>query len=72
LHGFEINKPKRGYVDASGEAVPPEEGDLRVPLPFIPRAPRADRRKGRLLLKRLMWIHRILGSDIFLSELRLS
>ena len=40
---------KNGYLDASGEAVPPEDGDLRVPLPFIPRAPKAYRRKGRLL-----------------------
>jgi hypothetical protein len=39
----------RGYDDASGEAGPPEEDDLSVPLPFIPRAPKAYRREGRLL-----------------------
>lgn len=44
---------KKGYVDASGEVSLPEdfdsEDDLSVPMPFRPRAPKAYRRKGRLL-----------------------
>lgn len=41
---------ERGYVMANGEASSPEdEEDLSVPQPFIPRAPKAYRRKGRLL-----------------------
>ena len=43
----------KGFVDASGEASVPEdfdsEDDLSVPMPFRPRAPKAYRRKGRLL-----------------------
>ena len=41
---------ERGYVMANGEASSPEdEEDLSVTQPFIPRAPKAYRRKGRLL-----------------------
>ena len=40
---------KKGYVDASGEASVPEDFDSDVPMPFRPRAPKAYRRKGRLL-----------------------
>jgi len=40
---------KRGYVAREGEVSLPEEDDASVPLPFIPRAPKAYRRKGRLL-----------------------
>jgi len=44
---------KKGFVDASGEASVPDhfdsEDDLSVPMPFRPRAPKAYRRKGRLL-----------------------
>jgi len=40
---------KKGYVTASGEAAPPEDFDSDVPMPFRPRAPKAYRRKGRLL-----------------------
>ena len=41
------------FVMVSGEASVPEdfdsEDDLSVPIPFRPRAPKACRRKGRLL-----------------------
>jgi hypothetical protein len=40
---------KKGYVTASGEASVPEDIDSDVPMPFRPRAPKAYRRKGRLL-----------------------
>jgi hypothetical protein len=44
---------KKGYVDGSGEASVPEDFDSTdessVPMPFRPRAPKAYRRKGRLL-----------------------
>lgn len=40
---------KKGYVEASGEANVPENIDSDVPMPFRPRAPKAYRRKGRLL-----------------------
>ncbi len=44
---------KKGFVMVSGEASVPEdfdsEDDLSVPMPFRPRAPKAYRRKGRLL-----------------------
>jgi hypothetical protein len=40
---------KKGYVNASGEASVPEDFDSDVPMPFRPRAPKAYRRKGRLL-----------------------
>jgi hypothetical protein len=40
---------KKGYVDASGEVSLPEDNDCDVPMPFRPRAPKAYRRKGRLL-----------------------
>jgi hypothetical protein len=40
---------KKGYVDASGEASVPEDNDCDVPMPFRPRAPKAYRRKGRIL-----------------------
>ena len=43
----------KGFVMDSGEASVPEdfdsEDDLSVPMPFRPRAPKAYRRKGRLL-----------------------
>jgi hypothetical protein len=40
---------KKGYVTASGEASEPEDIDSDVPMPFRPMAPKAYRRKGRLL-----------------------
>ena len=41
---------ERGYVMTNGEVSSPEdEEDLSVTQPFIPRAPKAYRRKGRLL-----------------------
>jgi hypothetical protein len=41
---------ERGYVMTNGEVSSPEDAeDLSVPQPFIPRAPKACRRKGRLL-----------------------
>jgi hypothetical protein len=40
---------KKGFIVDSGEASVPEDFDSDVPLPFRPRAPKACRRKGRLL-----------------------